>query len=325
MIDYRHYLHNAVEGTAEPIQRCLGADKLRIDLEAEFRDTLSARMESQENVERYAARCPVEGTVPQEYHLREITLFDDLSVLAGIHFRNLDTSFPFVGVFAQSRFLDPDEVLTASRRLGEEFRIFRPHWVQWWCGANRFDMRGIPGAVGDQRLIVGDISEILATPPPALPTTSEQYLLELLPETERAGYERYSNAFTEFMAQNPQWHNRLHMTTPDEFKECEEAGGLFALTAGTNAQHYCGVIAAMPSQLKGIRGWLMMEELITESFRGKGLAPVMQRLFIEKLDREKGQLIFGTIDDKNTPSLRTALRVGRYDAGGWVFVPTLLD
>ena len=42
---------------------------------------------------------------------------------------------------------------------------------------------------------------------------------------------------------------------------------------------------------------------------------------LARLDARAHPLVLGTIDAANVPSLRTARRVGRTDAGGWVFVP----
>jgi len=47
----------------------------------------------------------------------------------------------------------------------------------------------------------------------------------------------------------------------------------------------------------------------------------LQRHFIDQLPSGKGDLVFGTIDATNRPSIRTAIKVGRADLGGWSFVP----
>ena len=49
-------------------------------------------------------------------------------------------------------------------------------------------------------------------------------------------------------------------------------------------------------------------------------APLLQRAFLAGLDRSRSELLSGHIHAANLPSLRTALRCGRIDAGGWVFL-----
>lgn len=313
MTDYRHYIDHAIASMPIVQHGWVDRDAFRSDLASEFRETIAARAESRERASQYAAMCPVNGAVPSDYHLREIVLFDDFPVLAGIHFRNLDVGFPFVGVYAQSRSAAPDEVIAASKRLAGQFSLFNPRCIRWWSPADRFDLREIPGAIGDQRLIVGSIPDILATPMPATSLRS----IRLEPESEEEGYDRYRDAFNEFLESNPAWKNRLPKTDRDDFRECENVGGLYRLLVG---QEYAGMIAARPGQLMGIRGWEMMEELIVPPFRGSGLASTMQRLFIERLDTARASLVFGTIDDRNVASMKTALRVGRRDVGGWVFI-----
>lgn len=65
----------------------------------------------------------------------------------------------------------------------------------------------------------------------------------------------------------------------------------------------------------------MVEEILRKRYRGQRLAPAVQRAFVERLDHVKRPIVFGTIKDKNFASLRTALRTGRVDVGGWVFFP----
>jgi len=50
------------------------------------------------------------------------------------------------------------------------------------------------------------------------------------------------------------------------------------------------------------------------------LAPLLQRAFLAGLDRSRSELVSGHIHPANRPSLHTALRCGRIDVGGWVFL-----
>jgi hypothetical protein len=53
----------------------------------------------------------------------------------------------------------------------------------------------------------------------------------------------------------------------------------------------------------------MTELLLLSKFKGQGLGVALQRKFIDQLPKEF-DLAWGTIDEKNLPPLRTALRVG---------------
>ncbi len=84
---------------------------------------------------------------------------------------------------------------------------------------------------------------------------------------------------------------------------------------------WAGVFAGLPTCEHGLRGYLVVEEVLDTPYRGHGLGPALQRHFIDQLPVGKGDLVFGTIDATNRPSIRTAIKVGRADVGGWSFVP----
>ena len=77
----------------------------------------------------------------------------------------------------------------------------------------------------------------------------------------------------------------------------------------------------LPTCKHGLRGHLVVEEVLDTLYRGHGLGPALQRHFINQLPSSEGGLVFGTIDAINQPSMRTAIKVGRLDVGGWSFVP----
>ena len=108
----------------------LDNNQLRLALCADFDTTIATRLTSMERVEKYARRCPVAGAEPTDYRLREVQLFPDVSVLAGIHFRNLQLDRPFIGVYAQTRLLTDSETVEGSKRLRLEFAGFAPKYVR---------------------------------------------------------------------------------------------------------------------------------------------------------------------------------------------------
>ena len=66
---------------------------------------------------------------------------------------------------------------------------------------------------------------------------------------------------------------------------------------------------------------LIAEGFLDAPFRGRGLAAVAQRRLIDVLPEAPGGLLFGTIDGGNYASMRTALKTGSVDVGGWTFLP----
>ena len=85
---------------------------------------------------------------------------------------------------------------------------------------------------------------------------------------------------------------------------------------------WAGVIAAERRSEVFLSGYCVIEEILGGKYRGKGFAPAVQRMMIENLELQGDEMIFGHISLKNSPSLRTASRVGRSDVGGYLFVRT---
>lgn len=89
-------------------------------------------------------------------------------------------------------------------------------------------------------------------------------------------------------------------------------------------EQLAGFIAARPEHYRAWTGWNIVEELLHPTFRRKGYAAAMQQAFIKKLAPALGTAVFGTINARNTPSLKTALRVGRQVAKCGTFVFPLI-
>lgn len=276
-----------------------------------FRDTLARRTDL-DWADGFRRACPVPETSADAYRLREVRLTHDLRVLAGIHFYGGDVQRPFVGVFAQTRDVSVDERRLVTPTLCDAFALFAPRATWWWVGGAEDDGSRSSGEIADQRLWLGDIA----------PLTGATVGVADLPFTLRTdatgeSYDAYVQIFAAFVAANPAWEGRLARTTSEDYGACASAGGLFVAEADGAV---AGVFAARPGEVRGVPGWLVEEELLSDTLRGRGLAPHLQRMALARLDATNRPLVLGTIDAANEPSWRTARRVGRADVGGWVFV-----
>lgn len=305
------YLDWMVASSPTTLSRWLSEPELRRALATEFDQTLTERVNSLDDVAAYARRCPVAGAGPADYCLRELRPLSDLGVLAGIHFRNLRVDRPFVGVYAQTRDSTESELVEASQQLGREFAHFAPWYVAWWS-PEQHDLRGAPGAFNDKRWVVGNLEELRPTPT-ALPSS-----FSLARDSSGSSYPAYSRIFEDSLQRNPEWREDTAKTEPSAYEDCARNGLVVELRTGTQT---VGIVAARLGSLRGVVGWEMVEEILAYEFRGRSLAPPLQRQFLSALDGARAPLVWGTIAARNEPSLRTALRVGRKDVGGWVFIP----
>jgi len=70
-----------------------------------------------------------------------------------------------------------------------------------------------------------------------------------------------------------------------------------------------GLISAMRDTFLGQDSIYFLEIFIENAYTGKGLAKCIQRKFVAEVAKQ--EIIWGTIDYKNKPSLKTALSTGR--------------
>ena len=272
------------------------------------------RTVNSEAAQRYAKACPVPGAAASLYQLQEVRVANNISLLAGIHFRGMSTEYPFVGVFAQSRWLSASEVLTAHETLQRQFSVFSPRASWWWTTPDK-DFSALEGARHDQHLVAGSLEELSLSTAPALPSG---WRLQRL-STAREVVSDYEEFYRAFHAARPDLKEAVQVTRLEDLEECAQASGLFACWQGSEL---VGLVAAKPEQGYGVNAWVMYDILLARMYCGQGLAPVLQRAVLDRLDRSQAPLVLGTIDATNLPSLNTALRVGRKIVGNWSFLCT---
>lgn len=305
--NYHAWVHDSVSEFVHA--RCPEAGSRRYEaLSAEF----VRRTTDDDASRRYAAACPVAGVDHTLYRLRPVALPGGATVLAGVHFRGQSVDHPFVGVFAQSRWFTTDEVAAAHALLLREFAVFAPRATRWWLPAER-ELPALAAATPDQYLVLGSLDEIRSTP--ALPLPGDWCLrrIDAASEVDAA----FADLYRDFHRARPDLEQAVPPTTSAELAECSRAGVLYACFCGTDL---VGAVATKPDAQYGVDAWLMWDIVLARAHCGKGLAPILQRAVLDRLDGARAPFVAGTIDARNQPSLRTALRVGRRVVGAWVFV-----
>ena len=81
-----------------------------------------------------------------------------------------------------------------------------------------------------------------------------------------------------------------------------------------------GVLAAEPGVCSGMRGFIVVELLIDDTYRGQGYGRHMSTLLANALPGDDLFLI-GTIHRHNTAAYHAALSAGRIDVGGEIVIP----
>ncbi len=294
-----------------PVVRAWSPSAVRVRREAAAR-ALAVRTESLEWSRTYASACPVAGTRHEDYRLRELRLASGASLLAGIHFRAGDLRYPFVGVFAQSRWLSPAERLAAHVELMGELAPFAPRASWWWTLPGKEPAR-LGAERVDQHLVMGSLREVRARPAPPLPRGWQIRVMGSA-DAVQAAFERL---YDDFHRARPDLRDAVPCCDREDLNACARAGGLIAAFEG-NA--LVGLLAARPGCDHALEAWLICDLVLARAHCRRGLGPALQRAALDRLDAARAPFVVGTIEARNLPSWRTALRVGRRVVGSWIFL-----
>jgi RimJ/RimL family protein N-acetyltransferase len=270
------------------------------------------RCEDMSFATRFAAACPVDGCQPEDYLQRVTRVGGRQQLLTGIRFHG-GLGFPFVDLIAAAQPLDDAAALAdALASIRAEYAPFEPETVRILRGSERPLMlpSGIT-ATADQHVVVGSLDVLAAQAPP-----SPREAIQLAPVDDAAEAARFVEAaYDAFYADQPAFESIIFPADQSDLKECQETGLLRYITVdGARA----GLLATRHGLGPLVRGQEMVEQVLNPDFRGRGLAAIAQRRLLEQLaEQSLGDVIWGTIDDRNAASRATAHRAGRRELASW--------
>ncbi|MCO5167450.1 MAG: hypothetical protein M9894_13975 [Planctomycetes bacterium] len=253
----------------------------------------------------FARACPVAGAAPADY-LQRVLPVGGGAVLAGIRFKGGDVVLPFVDLVAWT--VDPAgrwrEVAAAVRAA---FATFSPPRARLHLPAGAAPP---PGAAPDLLLFAAPLSHLRGPCdwPPGV-------------RVERAAalddFDRYTEEMAAWQAQAGPLGREVHAESRGSLEGCVRDGALVTLRV---EGRWAGLAAARRGDGWACEGFEVVEELVAAPFRGRGLAPWLQRGLIDALDPSGDPLLWGTIHASNAPSQATARRCGRAQVGASWFV-----
>ncbi|MFT7486002.1 MAG: hypothetical protein ACI9F9_001855 [Candidatus Paceibacteria bacterium] len=307
LLKYQAWLTDSVDKQLSTWAPTAAADRVE-----EAQRELTERTTSDSSSRGYADACPVAGVEHEKYRLRDIELPCGASLIAGIHFLGTRVQEPFVGVFAQSQWLEEEALRAAHLQLMEEFKAFTPKSSWWWTCSER-DLGCIEQQEVDQHLVAGSLAEIRTHERLELPPEWDFRQLQSVDEIARP----FEELYMDFHRARPDLESHVQIAALENLQECADAGGLFCCFEGSDL---AGLVAAQPQMAFGVNAWTVWEIVLARPHCGRGLAAPFQRAALDCLDMDKASIVIGTIHAKNLPSLKTALRVGRRIVGRWTFL-----
>lgn len=134
-------------------------------------------------------------------------------------------------------------------------------------------------------------------------------------------YPRYADLYRQLLADYPELRAVVRSESEADMQAYLEAGHLLEVFVDGA---WAGVTAVFREVNTGLSGFCVAEIILGGAFRGQGLGSAVQLQLASQLvagGAGRDGLLFGTIGALNTPARRTALRAGRVDLGGHVWVP----
>ncbi len=237
---------------------------------------------------------------------------DERSTVSGLRYRNLDPTFPFVAVKTTARVNDVEAVDALAAQVTEAYSGVGVRGFTFW------EQPGLDLPVAEcwATVMAGSISAAAADERdlPALLTIS-------WPASVTEVIADYQHEHQAWRSDNPGLASFVSESDPEELQEAADQGLLMSLR---DDQGFAGLVAATISPIFGRRAVCMLEIILTERLRGKGLASAVESSFLAG-QRSGADTVWGQIHAENLPSLRTAHKLRRRPVQQEYFVPLSAD
>lgn len=272
--------------------------------QAEFAVTLGKELESYlnlsktEKLQSWFENVNIPNTIVEDFKER---IFETKSgkVMMGIRFLGMDLAKPFINIWAS--FPLEKELENIKDFARNSFAVFKPKHIKFWANPNS-DLTKQSQKYICQNYLVGNINEIVNS---AKPNNYENIDLELVINVEV--YEWYVKIYNEFHQENPNLKSFVMPNSIDIMQDSIKQNLCYFIKYNGEK---IGLIAAEKDAYFGVPSLYMNEIIISKEFKGKKLATAAQRKLIA-LNKKDFTFIWGTIDQKNIPSTKNALRIGR--------------
>ena len=239
------------------------------------------------------------GTIAEDFQERILEVENEKFIVAGIRFRGLNVNKPFVSIIANFE-ITSDKLSDLAKLIKKNFSIFKPFAFQFHLPS---EVELIAPDLGiDRYTIAGAIEDLIDYKLPERPETVE--IVEL---NNTDFYDEYIAEYTIFHKKNHELRDEVKPESLEVFKEAINNHLLYKVII---ENEYAGIIAGAVSDYYGIHGVCIIEEILYDSFKGKGFGVYLQKEFAKKL-QDRHQLLWGTISSLNHSSLKTAFRNGR--------------
>jgi hypothetical protein len=247
---------------------------------------------------------------PADYLSRVVDV-EGTPLLCGIRFYGGDRRRAFVELIAGDAIAEDCTAAALSAMLA--YSMFQPARARVLMpGSHAPRVRAGWRVEADQVIAMAPAWVIAGTP------SQRSEVVDLVPASQDEAAEFLIPGYARVAATDPALGSRLFPATNEDLESCHADGHLWWWTVqGERA----GLIAARHDEVLGVKGLLIVEELVAPQFAGRGTATLAQRELAKRGCASCADVIVvGTIDAANAPSRATARRAGRAEVAAWHFL-----
>lgn len=234
----------------------------------------------------------IPNTKVNDFEERVLDLGGGKKLIYGIRHLGGDRSTPFLYLKPNYKFLSKSDVFNVYDSIKRNVSIFKPLYLCWWSD------NVVDADIIGSTYMVACASDIKKIKP-----WDDETLLDLKRVTDDSFYSWYKRGYENFHKQTPSLKKKVTMNSLESMKDSMESGLLYDVMIG---KERIGLISAERSPLLGHPAIYFHEIYIDNNWRGRGLAKSIQRKFILQ-NAKAGDYIWGTIDNSNLSSYKTAL------------------
>ncbi|MBT6326112.1 MAG: GNAT family N-acetyltransferase [Bdellovibrionales bacterium] len=238
----------------------------------------------------------VSNTKSSDYAEKLFELSGDKKVIYGIRHMGGNKELPFINLKPNFVISSSKEALEIYEKVKDEFTAFSPLYLSFWSPKKiEVDFIGSTYLVARSK----DIKE--------MEPWENEGSLEFKKVVDDSYYDWYKSGYEEFYKERPDLEKKVTMNSLDSMRDSVEQGLMYEVYFDGEK---IGLIAGESSPLLGHAGLYFHEIFISKDWKGKGLAKAIQRKFVEQCTKDN-DFIWGTVDNHNLPSYKTALSNNR--------------
>ncbi len=267
----------------------LETDKMLNEIENEIKEEFE-ELNSQEVLNSRHELFKVENSRPEDYKEHHVIIDDKKSVIVGIRFENCNTDFPFINIKSNWQISSKEECHKLYESFRKLFHVFKPKCL-CFHSKNSIEIDYVGNAYMFARL--NDIQKM-----------ETRIRIEVVTDDY---YDWYKKEYELFHQKRPDLSNKVSIGKKSLLDLSQKDGLLYYAKLDGKS---IGLIAGEKTDFYGMSAIYFNEIMICDEYKGKGYAKELQNLLLNKVKNDF-EIVFGTIDQHNQPSLKTAMANGR--------------